>query len=257
MIVSWSAMLITVIVVGFVTSALRIWIDRVFFVIMMLSFGHLPIAQAIPLNILVLFLAVVSHGLIRREGWLWGAFARFPSWEGWAALLSGLLGGVLGRYLGFQTPGKVLLLLLGIYAIAMALRLVLVKPADGRAAPEHPGWILPISLGAGVLTGLISAGGKPFAIPLFNKALGHKMPLAYAIATFGTIGAVVGAILTHLFVKGYSSAEVETALAAWAGISLFAWLTDHFWSPKLMKITALIVALVLFLVGVKFSIAAL
>ena len=256
MLVSLGVLLIAALVVGFVTSALRIWIDRVFFVIILLTLGHLPVQEAIALNLMVLFFASLSHGLVRREGWLWGAFARFPSWEGWAALLSGLAGGVLGRYYGLALPAKVLLFLLGLYAIAMALRLVLVKPVEGRPTPEHPGWIVPIAFGAGTLTGLVSAGGKPFAIPLYNWALGHKLPVAYAIATFGTIGATLGAVLTHQALKGYSSAEVLTSILAWAGISIVAWLTDRIWSPKLMKITALLVALVLFLVGLKFVVAA-
>jgi len=117
--------------------------------------------------------------------------------------------------------------------------------------------VLPIALGAGALTGLLSAGGKPFTVPLYNRALGHHWPVAYAIATFGTIGAALGAGLTQLALNGYGVAEVETALAAWAGISLFAWLTDLIWSPKLMKATALAVAVVLLLVGIRFSLAAL
>lgn len=165
MLVSLGVLLIAALVVGFVTSALRIWIDRVFFVIILLTLGHLPVQEAIALNLMVLFFASLSHGLVRREGWLWGAFARFPSWEGWAALISGLAGGVLGRYYGLALPAKVLLFLLGLYAIAMALRLVLVKPAEVRPTPEHPGWIVPVAFGAGALTGLVSAGGQALCHP--------------------------------------------------------------------------------------------
>ncbi len=256
MLVSIGVLAVASLVVGFVTSALRIWIDRVFFVIILLTLGHLPIREAIALNLLVLFFASIGHGLVRREGWLWGAFAAFPSWEGWAALLAGLAGGVLGRGLAGLSPAPWLLFLLGLYAVAMGLRLVLVKPVPGRLTPEHPGWIAPIALAAGTLTGLISAGGKPFAIPLYNWALGHHLREAYAIATFGTIGAALGAVLAHQALHGYHAAEVGTALAAWAGISLVAWLTDHVWSPKLMRVTAPLVALVLVLVGIKFAIAA-
>ncbi len=256
MLVSLGVLLVAAVVVGFVTSALRIWIDRVFFVIILLTLGHLPIREAIALNLMVLLFASLSHGLVRREGWLWGAFARFPSWEGWAAILSGLAGGALGHEYGLALSPKFLLLLLGLYAIAMALRLVFVKPVEGRPTPEHPGWIVPVAFGAGALTGLVSAGGKPLAIPLYNWALGHRLPVAYAIATFGTIGAALGAVLAHQALKGYSGAEVMTAIYAWAGISIVAWLTDRVWSPKLMKVTALLVALVLFLVGLKFVVAA-
>jgi len=254
--VPWTVVLIAAVVVGFVTSALRIWIDRVFFVIILLTLGHLAIREAIALNVLVLLLASLSHGLVRREGWIWGEFGRFPSWEGWAAVVAGFAGGVLGWTWGLGLAGKVLLGALGLYAIAMAVRLALVKPQQGRSSAEHPGWILPIALGAGALTGLISAGGKPFAVPLYNRALGHHWPVAYAIATFGTIGAAFGAGLTQLVLNGYGVPEVETALAAWAGISLVAWLTDRIWSPRLMRATTLAVAVVLFLVGIRFSLTA-
>lgn len=256
MLVPWTVILIAAVVVGFVTSALRIWIDRVFFVIILLTLGHLPIREAIALNVLVLLLASLTHGLVRREGWIWGAFGRFPSWEGWAAVLAGFAGGVLGWAWGLTLPGKVLLGALGIYAIAMAMRLAVVKPRQGRPSAAHPSWILPIALGAGALTGLLSAGGKPFAVPLYNRALGHHWPVAYAIATFGTIGAALGASLTQLTLNGYGVPEMETALAAWAGIALFAWFTDRIWSPKLMKVTALAVAVVLFVVGIRFSVSA-
>ncbi len=256
MLVPWTVVLIAAVVVGFVTSALRIWIDRVFFVIILLTLGHLAIREAIALNVMVLLLASLSHGLVRREGWIWGEFARFPSWEGWAAVVAGFAGGALGWAWGLGLAGKVLLGGLGLYAIAMAVRLAVVKPRPARPSAGHPGWILPIALGAGALTGLISAGGKPFTVPLYNRALGHHWPVAYAIATFGTIGAALGAGLTQLALNGYSVPEVETALAAWAGISLFARLTDLIWSPKLMKATALAVAVVLLLVGIRFSLAA-
>ena len=256
MLIPWTVILIAAVVVGFVTSALRIWIDRVFFVIILLTLGHLPIREAIALNVLVLLLASLTHGFVRREGWIWGAFGRFPSWEGWAAVLAGFTGGVVGWAWGLSLPGKVLLGALGLYAIAMAIRLAVVRPREGRPSVGHPGWILPIALGAGALTGLISAGGKPFAVPLYNRALGHHWPVAYAIATFGTIGAAIGAGLTQLTLNGYGAPELETALVAWAGISVVAWLTDRIWSPGLMRVTTLAVAVVLFLVGIRFGLSA-
>ncbi|WP_293173442.1 TSUP family transporter [Oceanithermus sp.] len=252
MLISWTVLFWIALIVGFVTSSLRIWIDRVFVTLLLLTIGHLPIDAAVRVNLLVLLFAALSHGLIRREGWLWGAFGRFPSWEGWAAVLGGFVGGVLGRVWAQSLTAGVLVGVLGAYAIAMGLRLLLVKPGEGKPAPEHPGWIAPIALGAGLFTGLISAGGKPFTVPLYNWAVGHKLPVAYAIGTFGAIAAALGAVLAgYVYGPGFSGPTWATALAIWLGVSLVAWLTDRIWSPRLMKVTALLVAVVLISIGVK------
>ena len=253
MLISVTVLALIALIVGFVTSSLRIWIDRVFVALLLLTMGHLHIDTAVRVNLLVLLLAAVSHGAIRREGWLWGAFARFPSWEGWAAVIAGFAGGALGRLWAHSLSAAILIGILGAYAVAMGLRLLFVKPGAGKPEPEHPSWIAPISLGAGLFTGLISAGGKPFAVPLYNWAVGHKMPVAYAIGTFGTIAAAAGAVFgEYVYGNGFSAAMWTTALAIWVGVSIVAWLTDLIWSPRLMKIVAILVALTLITIGVKF-----
>ncbi len=253
MLISVTVLVLIAIIVGFVTSSLRIWVDRVFVALLLLTMGHLPIDTAVRINLLVLLLAATSHGLIRREGWLWGDFARFPSWEGWMAVAGGLVGGAAGRLWAHSLSGAVLVGILGAYAIAMGLRLILVKPGDGKQTPGHPSWVTPISLGAGLFTGLISAGGKPFAVPLYNWAVGHKLPVAYAIATFSAIAAAAGAVLVEYACgKGFSSSMWETAIAIWLGVSLVAWITDRIWNPKLMKIVGILVALTLIAIGLKF-----
>jgi len=64
--------LLAALIVGFVTSSIRSWVDRVFLVIMLTGIVGLPIVQAIQINLIVIALAALM-ALIRQRKQLHGA----------------------------------------------------------------------------------------------------------------------------------------------------------------------------------------
>jgi uncharacterized membrane protein YfcA len=62
--------------------------------------------------------------------------------ENWSILiLSAVLGGILGRLLGLQTPAPVLMVVLGAYAILAGLHMVLIKPLPEKDDKVHAAWL--------------------------------------------------------------------------------------------------------------------
>jgi len=174
--------------------------------------------------------------------------------EDWTMLiLPAVLGGILGRLLGLQTPAPILLIVLGAYAILAGLRMVLIKPLPERDDKAHPAWLAPVSFLSGGLTGLLSAGGKPFSVPIYNWAMGHHPQRAYALASVGVTAAAWSAIGTQV-ATGTSLAPGDLGLAVYAFIliTLTALGVSRFWSTRLNQVVTWIIAPLLVLIGIRF-----
>jgi uncharacterized membrane protein YfcA len=235
------------VIVGFVTSSIKSWVDRIFMVIMLVSIVSLPIQEAIVINLIVLGLSALMLAL--RQ---WPVLKSVR--EDWSRLIiPSILGGVLGRLLALKTGAPVLLLVLGIYAILVGLRLVLIKPMPEREGKAHSNWLIPVELFAGGLTGFLSAGGKPFKVPVYNWILGHHPQRAYAMASVGVSVAAWSALTTQIAVgQPISVGNLAFALYEFSIVTLVALGIERIWSPKLNKIITWIIAPILFLVGIRF-----
>jgi uncharacterized membrane protein YfcA len=239
--------LVASLIVGFVTASIKSWVDRVFMVILLTSLVGLPITQSITINLMVVGLSALMLAL-RQSAVLKSVR------EDWALLiLPAILGGILGRLLGLSVSASVLLVTLGTYAILTGLRLLLIKPMPERDDKVHPVWQAPIAFIFGGLTGLISAGGKPFSVPIYNWAMGHHPQRAYALASVGVTAAAWSAIATQV-VTGTPPALADLGLAVYAFIivTLTALGVNRFWSPKLNQIVALIISPLLIVIGIRF-----
>lgn len=235
------------VIVGFVTASIKSWVDRFFLVILLVSMLGLPIQQAISINLVVVAIAALMMAL--RQ---WQVFTSIK--DDWAMIIiPSILGGMSGRLLGLQLSAATLLIVLGIYAILVGIRLVTVKPMPQKETPAHPAWLAPIAFLAGGLTGLFSAGGKPFKVPAYNWLLGHHPKRAYALASVGVAAAAWGALLTQFAIgETLSAADLSLAIYEFIIITLTALGIQRLWTPKLGKIVAWIVAPILVLVGIRF-----
>lgn len=234
-------------IVGFVTASIKSWVDRFFLVILLTSLVGLPIQQSITINLVVVALASLMLALRQSE-------VLKAVREEWAILiLPAVIGGILGRLLGLQTPAPVLLVVLGAYAILAGLRMVFVKPLPEKEDKAHPAWLAPVSFLFGGLTGLLSAGGKPFSVPIYNWAMGHHPQRAYALASVGVTAAAWSAVSTQV-ATGTPLAPVDLSLAVYAFIliTLMALGVQRFWSSRLNKVVTWIIAPLLVLIGVRF-----
>ncbi len=239
------------VIVGFVTSSIKSWVDRIFMVIMLVSIVNLPIQEAILINLIVLGLSALMLAL--RQ---WPALTSVR--EDWPRLIiPAIIGGVLGRLLALITGAPVLLLVLGIYAILVGLRLVLIKPMPEREEKAHSNWLIPVEFLAGSLTGFLSAGGKPFKVPVYNWILGHHPQRAYAMASVGVSVAAWSALTTQVAVGQFISAgNLAFAVYEFIIVTLVALGIERIWSPKLNKIVTWIISPILVVVGVRFILLA-
>jgi hypothetical protein len=239
--------LVASLIVGFVTASIKSWVDRFFLVILLTSLVGLPIQQSITINLVVVALASLMLALRQSE-------ALKSVRADWAILvLSAILGGILGRLLGLQTPAPVLLVVLGVYAILAGLRMVLIKPLPEKDDKAHPAWLAPVSFLFGGLTGLLSAGGKPFSVPIYNWAMGHHPQRAYALASVGVTAAAWSAVGTQV-ATGTPLAPGDLGLAVYAFIliTLTALGIQHIWLPRLNQVVTWIIAPLLVLIGIRF-----
>ena len=234
-------------IVGFVTASIKSWVDRFFLVILLTSLVGLPIQQSITINLVVIALAALMLALRQSE-------ALKSVRENWAILiLSAGLGGILGRLLGLQTPAPILLIVLGAYAILAGLRMVLIKPLPERDDKVHPAWLSPVSFLFGGLTGLLSAGGKPFSVPIYNWAMGHHSQRAYALASVGVTAAAWSAVGTQVATgTPLAPADLGVDVYAFILITLTALGVSRFWSPRLNQVVTWIIAPLLVLIGIRF-----
>ena len=239
--------LVASLIVGFVTASIKSWVDRFFLVILLTSLVGLPIQQSITINLVVVALASLLLALRQSE-------ILKSVREDWAVLiLPAVLGGILGRLLGLQTPAPILLVVLGAYAILAGLRMVLIKPLPEKDDKAHPAWLAPVSFLFGGLTGLLSAGGKPFSVPIYNWAMGHHPQRAYALASVGVTAAAWSAVGAQVAVgTPLTPADLGLAVYAFILVTLTALGVNRFWSPRLNQVVTWIIAPLLVLIGIRF-----
>ena len=246
--------LIAALVVGFVTASIKTWVDRVFLIIMLVGILGLPIGDAITVNLVVISLAALVMVFRQRQALSLVGKALDAEWL--LVVIPAVIGGIGGRLLGASLAPKILLAVLGIYAILVGLRIFLIKPKPPRAVAAPLALLSPVALGSGFFAGLISAGAKPFAVPLYNNAMGHKPPRAYAFASLGVVAGAWAALGTQFFVALPSSQDLVLALYEFVLVTIVALIVNRFWSEKLNKVVNLIIAPILILVGIRFFIMA-
>ena len=234
-------------VVGFVTSSIRSYIDRIFLVLLAVFLLHMPIKEAILVNLIVMALAS-SFFYARHEGKL----AALPRGFAWWTALSAAMGAALGRGLGLALSSQALAVVLGVYAVAVGVRLLLVKiPSQGSATPGPAAY--PLAFAWAILTGLISAGGKPFQVPVLTKGLRLPPNVAYLIASLGTLSAALAAILTQVTVapEALGGHLFTWATYFFASITTVALVVERYWTPRLQQAVSYVIAPLLVLAGLR------
>ncbi len=243
--------LVAAIIVGFVTASIKSWVDRVFLVIMLVGIVGLPIGEAIIVNLGVVALAALLMVIRQRKALHAAVPIGKVEWR--LIVIPAILGGVAGRFLSSALTPAILLGILGVYAILVGLRIFFIKPLPERESKAHRAWLAPVGLGSGFLAGLISAGGKPFAVPAYNNAMGHHPQRAYAFASLGVVAAAFSAIATQfVFVTVPAGSDLGLALYEFVLVTGVALVVSRFWSEKLNKIVNLTIAPILVVVGIRF-----
>ena len=131
--------LIAALIVGFVTASIQSWVDRFFLVILLVSIVGLPIQDAVTINLIVVSLAALMM-LLRQTDMLTSVRQDWP-----LVVVPAAVGAILGRVIGLNVSAKVLLILLGIYAVLAGLRLAFIRPLPEKEIGAHPAWLAPIA----------------------------------------------------------------------------------------------------------------
>jgi len=239
------------IIVGFVTGSIRSWVDRFFLVLLLVGMLGLPIDRAIVVNLLVVGMAAMLMTVRQCEVYR----AVGTKWP--LVVLPAITGGFLGRIVGLATAPEILLGTLGVYAVLVGLRLVLVRPVPENQVKAHPAWLVPVALIAGGLAGFLSAGAKPFKVPIYNRVLGHHPQQAYALSAMGVTFAVWGALLGQLALGPMmGGSDLFLALYEFVVITATGLAVNRLWTEKLNRVVAMVVSPLLILVGIKFMLMA-
>lgn len=95
-----------------------------------------------------------------------------------------------------------------------------------------------------ILTGLISAGGKPIQIPVLVKRFKLSMPQAYLVASLGIMSAAIGLLVGELwFAKVIPFSSIGWSWIYFVGITLVMFIFEPFWNMKGQKWVTLLVVL--------------
>ena len=244
--------LLAALIVGFVTASIQSWVDRFFLVILLISIVGLPVQDAITINLIVVSLAAVMMALRQTD-------VLVSVRQDWAlVVIPAVVGAALGRVIGLNISTKILMILLGIYAILAGLRLAFIRPLPEKETQAHPAWLAPIAFGASILMGLFSAGAKVFQVPFFNITLGRHPKQAYALAALSVTVAAPAALATQIGLGAtLTTSQILLALYLFTLIVGVALIVQRFWTPKLNQIVTWIIAPILVLVGVRFLMLAL
>lgn len=243
--VQW-VILAIVTIVGLVTTYLNTAIDRVFVILLLILWAKVPIQDAIVINAIVMFLSALLffHGSRER-------ILSIPKSVVWSVLLLSFIGGGVGRWIGLQLSDQVLWIILGIYAILVGVRLWLLTPKLADEGKYHPAvnWVLsPFSL----LTGVLSAGGKPLMIPLLAKLFKLSLGQSYLLASLGTMGAISGFLTGQVLFDSILRANIiNWSIILFVGITLISFMVEPLWNKRGQQWTANVVGPLLILVGLK------
>jgi len=243
--------LIAGVIVGFVTGSIRSWVDRFFLVLLLYGMLGLPIGEAVTVNLVVVALAALL--LTLRQGEELASVRQL--WP--LVILPAVLGGILGRLAGMAAAASTLLGVLGVYAILVGVRLVAIRPVPEREQKAHPAWLAPVAFLGGGMAGFLSAGAKPFTVPVYNWALGHHPKHAYALSALGVMTATWMAVMTQV-ATGHLLVVKDLLLAVYelVVITLTALAVERVWTERLAKIVTLVIAPLLVLVGIRFILVA-
>ncbi len=239
--------LLVALIVGFVTASIQSWVDRFFLVILLVGLVGLPIQDGITINLIVVSLAALMM-LLRQTDVLTSVR------QDWAlVIIPATVGAILGRIIGLNVSARVLMIVLGLYAVLAGLRLAFVRPLPEKETQAHPAWLAPVAFGASLLTGLLSAGAKVFQVPLFNIALGRHPKQAYSLAALSVSVSAPLALATQVGLgAALTVSQVLLALYLFVLIVGVALLVQRFWSARLNQIVTWTIAPILVLVGIRF-----
>jgi len=173
-----------------------------------------PLTFVVPVILLMDFTASLVLGGFNRTQVAWPELRRL--------LLPGILGVVAGTFLLVSLPQKPMLIALGSFIAAYALRNLIFLGRKPR--PVHPAWAWPAGLTGGTVSALFGTGGPPYVIYLSHRLFDKGTLRATFSGLFLIEGAsrilmfiLTGLLLSGAILKAWLMAMPVALVALWAG----------------------------------------
>ncbi|MDQ6779697.1 MAG: sulfite exporter TauE/SafE family protein [Candidatus Eremiobacteraeota bacterium] len=209
-----------------------------FLVPALIFFAHLPPKEAAGTSMAVVLAnaASGSFSYLRQR--------RVALRTGVVFAAAGLPGALLGGYIDQLLPRAVLGLLLGIFLLILALRLLLQKPQPGSPADVHAAhtsqWsAVLIAVGAGFIASMFGVGGGIMYVPLMLYVLRYAPHIATATSTFTiALTALLGTASHAYFGDIHYAAAAMLAVGAIAGAQIGVLLSTRIQAAPLVRLFA-------------------
>ena len=182
----------------------------------------LPLQFVVPFMLLMDFTASAVLGHSNRKQ---------VSWDEIKPLIPGsLIGVILGATLLLNLAREPLLITLGLFVIAFAVRSLLYLHGD---RPISKAWAWPASLSGGTVSALFGTGGPPYVIYLNHRIRDKGVFRATTSVLFlmegglrGVVFAITGLLLQAPLIAAYIAALPVMAAGLWLGSKVHVGLTN-------------------------------
>ncbi len=250
-----------ILVVGLVTSGIKIKFDRFFTILMLIFVAGEGIGEAINIFLWVIMLGALMVILDNKD-----KIAQLPK-EIKIKLFTVIpvftfIASYIGSWVFHHVSKNILIISLGILAILFGLRLVFIhfKPHELNHKDEHPGIAKFCSLFGPWLSG--------FSIGFIGTSLKPlKMPFAIKIGKMNAAKVYLGNVITTFFASSFSIIwhhtlltpnnphvfyeEMVYGMAIWTGIHYVAELGNLVFQKKWEKTFQIIIGIALIIVSIK------
>ena len=249
------------VVVGIVTSGLKIRFDRFFTILMLMFVAGKTVTDAVNIFLWVIMLGALMVILDNKD-----KIAQLPKQMKMKLFgvipLFTLIASFIGSWLFVSISSNTLIIILGILAILFGLRLVLIhfKPEEMNYEDGHPmitklcglfgPWL------SGFFIGLIGTSLKPIKIAFAIKVGKMNIKKVYLGNVITTFFASVFTLFWHFALSKEPNStifyeQMIYGMAIWTGIHYMYELSNIIFKAKWQKVFQIIIGIALVLVSIK------
>ncbi len=252
---------IITVVVGIVTSGIKIRFDRFFTILMLMFVAGETISDAVNIFLWVIMLGALMVILDNKD-----KIAQLP--KPMKIKLFGiipvftLLASFIGSWLFINLTPNTLILILGVLSILFGLRLIFIhfKPYEMNYEEGHPvitklcglfgPWL------SGFFIGLIGTSLKPLKISFAIKVGKMNIKKVYLGNVITTFFASIFSLFWHFILSKNPNStifyeQMIFGMAVWTGIHYIYELTNIYFKTKWQKVFQIIIGIALVLVSIK------
>jgi len=249
------------VIVGFVTSGLKIRFDRFFTILMLIFVAGKTITDAVDIFLWVIMLGALMVILDNKDQIVQLPKQMKMKLFGIIPLFT-FIASYIGSWLFITVTSNTLIILLGVFAILYGLRLVFIHFSPNEMSYKEGDPKITKLCGllgpwlSGFFVGLIGTSLKPLKIAFAIKVGKMNIKQVYLGNVITTFFSSVFALLWHFILsEGNNSTvfyeQMIFGMAIWTGIHYIYELTNFIFKDKWQKIFQVVIGVALVLVAIK------